>query len=160
RALAELFKLPEQSSTQQAVLIAAVKRWFQTHSDWLLIFDNVEYPERIQSMLPEARAGHILITARSQIGGKLGVSLPVPLLNEEESVRLLLIRAKLLGPDVPLDAAPPALRADAITLVRLFDGYPLAMDQAGAYIDETSCRLTDYLKWYATRRSVLLDNRG
>ena len=39
-------------------------------------------------------------------------------------------------------------------------GFPLALDQAGAYIEETSCSLSDYIERYATRRNVLLSNRG
>jgi len=31
-------------------------------------------------------------------------------------------------------------------LVAAMDGLPLALDQAGAYIEETSCSVGDYLK--------------
>ncbi|HEY7122999.1 MAG TPA: tetratricopeptide repeat protein [Ktedonobacterales bacterium] len=160
RALAHLFQLPEHSSTQQAVVKAAVKRWLHSYTEWLLIFDNVEDLELLQSMLPEASQGHILITTRSPVGGKLGAPLAVPMLDEEESALLLLRRAKLLTPETPLEAAPRVLQTEALTLVHLFDGYPLALDQAGAYTDETSCRLADYLELYTTRRSALLDSRG
>jgi hypothetical protein len=40
-------------------------------------------------------------------------------------------------------------------------GYlPLALDQAGAYIDETGCSLVDYLAIYRTQHSKLLAQRG
>jgi hypothetical protein len=40
------------------------------------------------------------------------------------------------------------------------DGLPLAIDQAGAYVEETSCGLTTYLDLYQKRGTALLARRG
>ncbi len=40
------------------------------------------------------------------------------------------------------------------------DGLPLALDQAGAYIEETGCSLSDYLQLYKTHHADLLKERG
>jgi hypothetical protein len=40
------------------------------------------------------------------------------------------------------------------------DGLPLALDQAGAFIEETQCSLTDYLDFFETRQADLLKRRG
>src|SRR5260221_12424726 len=37
------------------------------------------------------------------------------------------------------------------------DGLPLALDQAGAYIEEMGCNLSDYLRYYEQQRHQLLD---
>jgi tetratricopeptide (TPR) repeat protein len=160
RALAQLFELPEQASTNQVVVQDAVKRWFQGHTNWLLIFDNVEDRDLLQAFLPDTSAGHMLITTRSQIVGALGIPLDLPTMTQEESMLFLLRRARLLDQETSLEEVPPALRAQAQMLVDLFDGLPLALDQAGAYLEETRCSLTDYLERYASRRRVLLDSRG
>src|SRR5207249_5070409 len=60
----------------------------------------------------------------------------------------------------PLEHAPPADRAKAQELSHLLDGLPLALDQAGAYIEETDCGLSGYLNRYQTRRAALLKLRG
>jgi hypothetical protein len=39
-------------------------------------------------------------------------------------------------------------------------GLPLALDQAGAYIEEVQCSLSDYQQRYQTRGSLLLQRRG
>jgi tetratricopeptide (TPR) repeat protein len=39
-------------------------------------------------------------------------------------------------------------------------GLPLALDQAGAYIEETQCSLPDYQSLYRTRRAEVLKERG
>jgi hypothetical protein len=40
------------------------------------------------------------------------------------------------------------------------DGLPLALDQAGAYIEETACGLSDYFDLYRTHGVKLLKRRG
>ena len=40
------------------------------------------------------------------------------------------------------------------------DGLPLALDQVGAYIEETHCSLAHYLNLYGTSRKELLRRRG
>src|SRR5205807_1852992 len=49
---------------------------------------------------------------------------------------------------------------EAINLVIALDFFPLALDQAGAYIEETGCDLVDYLQLYQTHRKDLLARRG
>jgi len=43
---------------------------------------------------------------------------------------------------------------------QLLDGLPLALDQAGAYIEETKRNLSDYRDLYQKRRAALLSRRG
>ena len=40
------------------------------------------------------------------------------------------------------------------------EGLPLALEQAGAYIREQQCSLTEYLEWYKTRRAYILSWRS
>ena len=48
----------------------------------------------------------------------------------------------------------------ALQISEELGGLPLALDQAGAYIEETSCSLSDYLSLYRTRRAEVLKERG
>src|SRR5258706_10547019 len=43
---------------------------------------------------------------------------------------------------------------------RVVDGIPLALDQAGAYIKEINCTLSDYLALYRIRSADLLKERS
>ena len=52
------------------------------------------------------------------------------------------------------------IREPALQLVKLLDGHPLALDQAGAYIEETGMSFTDYIKLYHAERRDLLNRRG
>jgi len=159
-ALAQLFQLPEKDNLNHSFVIGDVKRWFQNHSDWLLIFDNVEDLDLLQRMLPDSSQGHILITTRSQIIGTLGSQLALQKMEPAEGVLLLLRRARLLRADEPLETVPASVREQAGELVELLDGLPLALDQAAAYIEETTCSLPGYLERYAMWRKDLLGMRG
>ena len=79
----------------------------------------------------------------------------------EDGALLLLRRAKIIKSDAPLTAARRRRpRHCHATSRRELGGLPLALDQAGAYIEETRCGLASYLDLYRQRRAELLKRRG
>lgn len=164
--VAELLLLPVRQEAEQMRLVAEVRRWLSTHKGWLLIADNVEDVETIQSLLPPARQGAILLTTRLQALGTVAERLEVPLMSTEEGCLLVVRRAK--RPHLPWTAsagrevAPlPFDEADAAaSLANMLEGLPLALDQAGAYIEETGCSIAEYLQRYTHSRQELLARRG
>lgn len=158
--LAALLDLPEQREQDQDIVVRAVRRWLSSDSHWLLVLDNVDDLALIDEFLPPDATGDVLITTRQQALGTIAQSIEVEKMGIKEGVKFLLRRAKLLGPDATLDQAPQEQQARANEIVALLDGLPLALDQAGAYIEETRCSLSHYLELYATRRKELLSRRG
>lgn len=159
-SLAQLFHVPAKDEADPLSLREAVKHWFRHHTNWLLLFDDVRDPELLNTLLPDMGQGSILITTRSQIMGTLGYQTNLQKMRQDEGMLFLLRRAKLLHPHSSTPKVSALVRAQAETLVDILDGLPLALDQAGAYIEETSCSLSDYLERYATRRQVMLSYRG
>ncbi len=51
-------------------------------------------------------------------------------------------------------------QSQARAIVDVLGGLPLAIDQAGAYIEESGCSLAQYLAFYRTRRKELLRRRS
>lgn len=158
--LADLLDLPEKHEQDQARCIQAARRWLETHTAWLLILDNADALDVVRDILPDNPAGHILLTTCAQAVGSIASSLEVSNMSLDEGVLLLLRRARLLALDIPLERASAAEREAAEAIVRALDGLPLALDQAGAYIEETGCSLSDYMALYHTRRADLLQRRG
>ena len=78
----------------------------------------------------------------------------------EDGALLLLRRAKVIKADAPLSAAAGTARDTALHISTELGGLPLALDQAGAYIEETGCGLASYLDLYRQRRAELLKRRG
>ncbi len=158
--IAETLHLPESKERNQERTITAVKSWLQTHAQWLLILDNIEEFEVIDTFIPTFHAGHILISTRAQSVGTNIHGILLEKMTLEEGALFLLKRAKLLPPHASLQKASRTQRCEAEQLSRLMDGLPLALDQAGAYIEETGCSIADYLQIYADRQMELLSRRG
>lgn len=164
--IAELLELPERVSTNQQRVVEAVHRWLSTHDKWLLIWDNLEDLELPHRLLPPNRQGTLLLTTRRQALGTLAQGIDLLPMKQEESVLLLLRRAKVLEPEAAseqvrhLAESRPAEYAAASELARLLGGLPLALDQAGAYLEETGCSLADYLRRFEQQQMFLLDRRG
>ncbi len=157
---AELLHLPERNEQDQRVVINAVKRWFNTHERWLLILDNADQVEDVSGFLPSADMGHILLTTRAHATGTVAQRIVVEQMTREEGILLLLRRAKLVRGNAGLERVTDAMRAQAQSIVDEVDGFPLVLDQAGAYIEETGCSLDDYLLFYQIGRERLLRTRG
>ena len=164
--IAELLQLPERQEADQQRIVAAVQRWLSTHSQWLLIWDNVEDLELLHHLLPPARQGAALVTTRHQALGTLARGMDLAPMGREEGMLFVLRRAKVLGPEATsawmhqFAMSMPTEYAAAEKLVAAMGGLPLALDQAGAYIEETGCSVSAYLQHYEQQRARLLERRG
>ncbi|HJT59498.1 MAG TPA: tetratricopeptide repeat protein [Ktedonobacteraceae bacterium] len=158
--LATLLNLPEQQEKDQDIVVRAVKRWLSTHTRWLLILDNVDDLEMIVDFLPMNVVGDVLLTTRLQALGTIAQHIEVEKMELDEGILFLLRRTRVLAPEASLDEATEESRTVAEEVVTALDGLPLALDQAGAYIEETRCGLSQYLKLYGLRRKELLMRRG
>ncbi|MET8687321.1 FxSxx-COOH system tetratricopeptide repeat protein [Streptomyces sp. NPDC004732] len=106
--------------------------WLQTHPGWLLVFDNAERPEDVRTVTGQLRStGRQLITSRCK-GGWSGDPIPLPVLDTEASLDLL---ARLTdGGD----------EEEARALAEELGHLPLALEQAGAFIAQTSITIGEY----------------
>jgi tetratricopeptide (TPR) repeat protein len=157
RAWFSLLNLPEKAIEQQEEILAALKRWLQREQHWLLILDNVEDLALVEMILPSTYQGHVLLTTRAQATGTLAQAIALPPLTTAEGVALLLTRAKLA---TTAETPTQEQREQARAIVQAMGGLPLALDQAGAYLEETRAGLAEYLHLYRRRRAALLKRRG
>lgn len=158
--IAEQLDLPEKEEQEQYRIIEAVKRWFRVHTGWLLIFDNANDLIMVRDFLPTSGKGHNLLTTRAYATGRIAQRIEIEEMNLEEGALFLLRRTKILDPDDQLVAASSTDQNTAKEIVRTMDGLPLALDQAGAYIEETGCGLLGYLQLYRKQGVRLLKERG
>jgi hypothetical protein len=157
--IAALLHLAEREAQDQEVLVTAVKHWLLTHPHWLLILDNADDVQMASHFLPPGGQGHVLLTTRAQAVGTIARSLQVEEMDTQEGTLLLLRRAGVLAMEALVESAAASERASAAAIVGELGGLPLALDQAGAYIEETGCGLDAYLHLYQQRRRDLLGLR-
>jgi tetratricopeptide (TPR) repeat protein len=158
-AIASLLNLPERDEKDQALAVAAVKRWLDANRGWLLILDNANDLATVRRFIPQLAKGHVLLTTQAQATGDIQ-AIEVRDMLPEDGALLLLRRTKILKTDVPLSAAADPARDSATGISKELGGLPLALDQAGAYIEETGCGVAGYLDLYRQRRADLLKRRG
>jgi tetratricopeptide (TPR) repeat protein len=158
--IASLFGLPERDASDQAVTIAAIQQWLREQTAWLLVLDNVDNLHLAREFIPTGYRGHCLLTTRAQAMGRVAQRLDVEEMDEETGALFLLRRAGRLTPENSLLDSPEEERLLAMELVHELGGLPLALDQAGAYMEEAPCSLADYRHLYQKRRLALLSLRG
>lgn len=102
----------------------------------------------------------MLLTTRTQSTGGLAQRIDLERMELDEGTLFLLRRSKTIMYNISFEDVCADQRALAQEIVQLMDGLPLALDQAGAYIEETACSLSDYFDRYQKRRTMLLNIRG
>ncbi|MFC7382163.1 FxSxx-COOH system tetratricopeptide repeat protein [Sphaerisporangium rhizosphaerae] len=110
---------------------------------WLLIFDNALDAEALRAFLPPVGDGHVLVTTRSG-HWPTRHSMELHVLDNGPAAVFLTERTG--------DNEPDTAAAVAVEL----GGLPLALEQAGAYIDATGTTLAGYLHLLRRRRAEML----
>jgi hypothetical protein len=132
------------SSARTSRVVTTVKNWLGRRGRWLLIFDDVYDRKDLEAYLPSvAHGGHIIITSRNPIWHGIPTA-TVRGFDRAESVGYLLRRTGELDSEV----------ADA--LAEEVGDLPLALAQAGAYIEETGRPLVQYLGLFRQQPAELL----
>lgn len=151
-SLTTVLDLPEKNSPDQSLAIAAVQRWLEANEDWLLILDNADNPSLVDSFLPQNIMGQLLFTSRAQIFDVLGIAKPLELkqMAHQEAQKFLMTRTGCSDLD--------GVDAKALDeLIGEFNGLPLALEQAGAYIVRMKSSFRNYLSAYRVRGLELLE---
>lgn len=160
--LAERLEIQTANNQDLHSIIEAIKSWLAQQRDWLLILDNADELDSVVQYIPNVVGtnGHILLTTRVSATGGIALPMEVEKMNQRDAVVLLLRRTGLLTVGETLEQVPAQSRSEAEAIVTELDGLPLALDQAGAYIQETGCGLAAYLTFYTKHRQDLLARRG
>ncbi|HEV2802458.1 MAG TPA: FxSxx-COOH system tetratricopeptide repeat protein [Pyrinomonadaceae bacterium] len=158
-AIAAELNLPEKDAPDRDVVVSTVKRWLKGNAGWLLILDNADDLGLVSDMLEGEWGGHVLLTTRARAMGRAS-QVEIREMTAEEGTLFLLRRAKLIAIDDALGAATDADRELAAEITQEVGGLPLALDQAGAFVEEMSSNLSEYLELYRREGAKLMAQRG
>jgi tetratricopeptide (TPR) repeat protein len=146
---------------EQAVAVNAAVSWLRQTPGWLLVLDNADDVHVVHKHLPAGPyGGCILLTRRGPISRTLAAGIEIDTLSVDDGARFLLRRAARLDEGVELTDASAEDRAAALTLSHDVGGLPLALDKAGAYIEETETTPARYAALYRDDRARMLAARG
>ena len=159
-ALADELHLPEKNLQDQRQTRNAVTRWLTEHERWLLIIDNADDIDMVQEFIPPTGRGHVLLTSRARAMGAVAHRIVLDPMIQDEGALFLLRRATILEAADSLEKADEEDRNEALVLTQIMGGLPLALDQVGAYIEETMCGVSGYVEGYRTHAKELLNERG
>ena len=151
--LAAVLDLPEKDATEEAVQRQAVIGWLGSHPGWLLILDGIDgkpAAQAVEALLPQISGGQVLFTTQLSRWSAAVQRLPLEVLSIEAAVAFLLERTAGNRRDEPDD---PAMARE---LAQDLDGLALALEQAGAYIDERGISFSRYRKDWQERREKVL----
>ncbi|HEY7198566.1 MAG TPA: tetratricopeptide repeat protein [Candidatus Dormibacteraeota bacterium] len=158
-SFAEALSLPIGADEEPQAVVAAVLRWLGQNAGWLLILDNVDDLATVEPFLPSGD-GSVVLTTQAQASGTMADGNELEPMTVAEAALFLLRRAKVVPPGGCADDAPASEREAAAEIVSAFGGLSLALDQAGAYVEETDCGLAGYLARYRMQQKELLSRRG
>jgi TIR domain len=139
---------------QQEAKIEAVLRWLGANPVWLLILDNVDDHEAVNSvveLMPRLKGGHVIVTARAGNFPAAIRKLELDTLDEESATQFLLERTvddRQLARDD---------EAQARTLARELGELALGLEQAAAQIVTEHISFARYLKLWNENREKVLD---
>jgi tetratricopeptide (TPR) repeat protein len=151
--LAAVLDLPEKDATEEAVQRQAVIGWLGSHPGWLLILDGIDAKaaaQAVEALLPQISGGQVLFTTRLSKWSAAVQRLPLEVLGTEAAAAFLLERTASGRREEPADSA------NARELAQDLDGLALALEQAGAYIDERGISISRYRKDWQERRERVL----
>lgn len=154
QTLVRLLKLDEQGNPAETM-----QKWFTGHDGWLLILDNADDLNFIASFFPQSPRGHVLVTTRAMASGNVAQSFLLEPLNFEEGALCILRRSGTIQWHQQLADTTMLNVSAAANIAALMDGLPLALEQAGAYIEDTGSSVNRYLKMYEEYRAQIIKDQ-
>ncbi|KAG8724414.1 hypothetical protein FRC09_018872 [Ceratobasidium sp. 395] len=120
---------------------------------WLIVYNNADDTSmNLRGYFPSCSHGSILITTRNRgmvsLARGVDANCQVSSMSEDEAKELLATAAGLAeGVGTP-----------GVALVELLGRFPLAIVQAGAYVQTNMCSIQEYLEMYQTSRGQILED--
>ena len=136
--------------------VESVLQWMSgIQEEWLIVFDNADEPPVyvLEKFIPPGNRGNILITSRNRSMGRVISFVNVIEINEMEEADAITLLLKASH----LDATAEHMEV-AKDIVTELGCIPLAVDQAGAYIEAGKCSIDKYLQQFSLHRQTLISD--
>ena len=128
-----------------------VLSWLRAQDNWLLIIDNLDDYSAVEGFLPHRESGkHTIITTRNPNVYEIpSEGIEVDVLDPQDATELLILRS-----NVSSKADSAQIQAEAEKIVKELGYLALAIEQAAAFIRETSRNFFRFLPSYRADRKM------
>ena len=136
--------------------VESVLQWMSgIQEEWLIVFDNADEPpvSEVERFIPPGNRGNILITSRNRSMGSLISFENILEINEMEEGDAITLLLKASYLDVSAEHIEVAKN-----IVTELGCMPLAVNQAGAYIEAGRCSIHKYLQQLSLHRQTLMSD--
>ncbi|HZB33739.1 MAG TPA: FxSxx-COOH system tetratricopeptide repeat protein [Streptosporangiaceae bacterium] len=147
-------------TVKTAVAIDWALGWLRTHDGWLLVLDDAEDVELVESLAARLDSGHIVITSRRSGWGGPAAEIKLEPLAPRAASELVLTLTGAVARDPGGEPVPAADQEVAGRIAAELDHLPLALEQAAAYIRETGIGLGPYLELLRARAASTAETSG
>jgi len=129
--------------------VAEVRAWLDDHDRWMVVVDNADDIQAVDTILPQGGGGQVVLTSRSDEWAGTADVVGLDVLGEDEAAEYLLRRS---GDNRP---------ASALALARALGCLPIAIEKAGAYVAQSpGLGLAGYLDMFRARQAQLRAPEG
>ena len=139
-----------KESEPSLTAVAYVKKWLASHPGWIIVIDNADNYDDIEQFLPE-KGGHVILTTRKRDWPENFKILHIDVMTEAEAIQTLNVVTK--------DHSASELSSKK-KLAEMLGYLPLALAQAGAYINHKNVSVAEYIKLYHTNKLQLLSDNS
>ncbi|MCK2017946.1 SIR2 family protein [Peribacillus frigoritolerans] len=143
--LAKQLELPIKDEKGNHIVVDVIKKWMQVNVNWLVVFDNLIDENKLEIFLPTTFLGHVIVTTRKSNASSFLNSLNIDKFIREDSIKFLLIRTKKSRES----------EEACSQLAELLGDLPLALEQAGAYINQTGISINGYIDRFRRYRDQI-----
>jgi tetratricopeptide (TPR) repeat protein/pimeloyl-ACP methyl ester carboxylesterase len=158
REIAKIIIRPDLSFPASS-LASMLRLWFENNREWLLVLDNFSEAVTLSAFLTYPPNGFVLATGIVSPTSSF-TSIDVPEMPLDDAIQFLLRRSGVLGTHGQAKDLRHEEREDANQLAVDLGCLPLALDQAGAFIHESSSDLKEYRELYRKEGAALRALRG
>ena len=146
-ALVRAMGLALEPTTPPDEMLAHLHTALASREGWLLVLDNAENRSKLRKYVPPTGTGHVIITSRNPNWRSIARTVDLTSFDRSESIEFLLKRTERTeenGADAVADAV---------------GDLPLALEQAGAYMEQTKMSFAQYAKLFVERHQDLWEDQ-
>jgi tetratricopeptide (TPR) repeat protein len=143
---------PDQSKQAQGF-----KNWLEENENWLVIYDNVDEPIKLNPFVPLNKKGDCIFTSNFVAIKYLGKEISIEKLDKTDAKQLLFSRADD-NPDSQIEFSSAEEENAFEKIIEEIDGLPVSLNTTGAFISKNRISFAEFERKMQRTPEILVKN--